>query len=280
MQEGRDMNNYGRDEIWDPATWADIDQVVLEEVKRVRVARRVFRTEDVRGPDGRAPSWVSTGQIEDAVALHIQEDKVRPFVELSVRFSLTPAQADAENVLHTARTLARTAGASLAFAEDQIIFRGENAALAAGVSATNTNGLPDVAGATIGTPIAGAGTRAERLLRAVNTGIAALAGGGSTDPYALILGATLYADYVAPLPRSTNTPADRLAPRLKHSIVSGALPADRALLTSLPSESTTIFTALEPLTAFSQQDDIAYRFRVFERFQFATRSPRAIQVLG
>ena len=41
------MKNNGRDELWDSATWADLDKAVSEEVKRSRVARKVFHTEDV-----------------------------------------------------------------------------------------------------------------------------------------------------------------------------------------------------------------------------------------
>lgn len=281
------MRNYGRDQLWDSATWADLDQAVTDEVKRVRVARRVFRTEDVRGPDGSTPFWVSTAAIAGPVApggLSLPEGPAEPFVEISVPFWLTPAEADAEVSLQTAHTLARRAARDLAFAEDQLIFQGAGAALRPGATATNTAGLVGVATRPIGTPIGAPGTPPERLLRAVNTGIAALAGGGFTDPYALVLDPNLYADYVAPLPRSTDTPSDRLERRLKDSIVSGAVPPGRALLVSVPSESTTVYTALEPLTAFTgemrQGDAVAYGFRVFERFQYATRDPGAIQILG
>jgi hypothetical protein len=35
-------NNLGRDKVWTPEIWADIDKAVLAEVGRLRVAQKVF----------------------------------------------------------------------------------------------------------------------------------------------------------------------------------------------------------------------------------------------
>jgi len=35
-------NNHGRDEVWRPEVWAEIDKAVLAEVGRIRVAQKVF----------------------------------------------------------------------------------------------------------------------------------------------------------------------------------------------------------------------------------------------
>ena len=51
------MENYRRDDFWDAATWAELHQAVLDEVDRVRVARKVFYTEDLSGAPCGAPSW-------------------------------------------------------------------------------------------------------------------------------------------------------------------------------------------------------------------------------
>ena len=47
------MENYRRDDFWDAATWADIDQAALAEAQQIRVARKVFRTEDLSDGDRR-----------------------------------------------------------------------------------------------------------------------------------------------------------------------------------------------------------------------------------
>ena len=55
---------YQPDAIWDAATWAEIDQAVAEEVKRVSVVRRAFRTGFVMAADGTAPSWISGAAVQ------------------------------------------------------------------------------------------------------------------------------------------------------------------------------------------------------------------------
>ena len=35
-------SNLGRDKVWDDATWQRIDQAVLGEVGRIRVAQKIF----------------------------------------------------------------------------------------------------------------------------------------------------------------------------------------------------------------------------------------------
>src|SRR6516225_9888587 len=121
------MKNYGRDELWDSATWADLDKEVLDEVKTVRVAQKVFHTEDASKSSGGAPIWVSTAQVDatGADGLFVPEGPAEAFVEVSARFRLTREQVDAEDTLHTARRLARSAAMAVARAEDQIIFRGQ-----------------------------------------------------------------------------------------------------------------------------------------------------------
>jgi hypothetical protein len=109
------MSNYGRDQIWDAETWADIDAAVLEEVRRVRVAQRLFPSYNLAAADGTSPSWISSAGVETETSvsgittLEIPERAADPFMELEVPFRLTPAQAQAEAKLHTARTLARMA---------------------------------------------------------------------------------------------------------------------------------------------------------------------------
>jgi uncharacterized linocin/CFP29 family protein len=279
------MKNNGRDELWDSATWADVDKAVGEEVKRSRVARKVFHTEDVSSANSTPPSWVSTAQIGNPPGtnvLLIPEAPAEPFVEIAVPFWLTPAQVDAESTQHTARALARIAARRLATAEDNIIFHGDFWAPPAGTIVTNgppTRGLADPF-AAVG--IAAGGGRAQNLLGAVTSASTNMAGAGWPEPHALILGAGLYEDSLSRLQAgSEETAADRLEHRLQHHLISAALPPRSALLVSLAGDPTTIYTAHEASTAFTgETGDGAYcRFRVFERFQYATRDVASITFL-
>ena len=133
------MENYRRDDFWDAATWAELHQAVLDEVDRVRVARKVFYTEDLSGAPCGAPSWVSTAEVDTKAGyLRIPEDHAEPFVEISAEFQLTPAQAEAEKTLHMGRTLGRMAAKLLASAEDQIILDG-GSSLRSAVLGSNTS---------------------------------------------------------------------------------------------------------------------------------------------
>lgn len=37
-------NNLGRDQIWTPAIWADIDKAVLDQAGSIRVVEKIFHT--------------------------------------------------------------------------------------------------------------------------------------------------------------------------------------------------------------------------------------------
>ena len=209
------MSNYGRDVLWDAATWADLDQAVSDEVNRVRVARKIFRTEDVSSATGAAPFWVSVAEITQ---LSMPETKARPFVDISVPFWLTVGQAEAEDTLHTGRTLARAAAKLLAMAEDHTIFRGGTPMPNAAVRTSNQNGLIGLAQQSgmqprAVLPIAADNpadlhARPRSLLAKVNRGITDQTAAGWPGPYALILGAGLYTAASARLdPGSAETPA-------------------------------------------------------------------------
>jgi uncharacterized linocin/CFP29 family protein len=283
------MSNYGRDVLWDAATWADLDQAVSDEVNRVRVARKIFRTEDVSSATGAAPFWVSVAEITQ---LSMPETKARPFVDISVPFWLTVGQAEAEDTLHTGRTLARAAAKLLAMAEDHTIFRGGTPMPNAAVRTSNQNGLIGLAQQSgmqprAVLPIAADNpadlhARPRSLLAKVNRGITDQTAAGWPGPYALILGAGLYTAASARLdPGSAETPADRLAPTLRHCLLSGALEPETGVLVSLAGDATTIYTASEASVTFSAEElhdrqGARYRFRVSERFQFAVTDRASI----
>ena len=280
------MLNYRRDGLWDAAAWADIDQAVLDEVQRVRVARKVFHTEDLSTATGGPPSWVSNAQVTyigPSNARHIPEQLGRPFAEISVPFQLTQAQVDAESALHTARTLARTSASALALSEDWIVFRGSAAVLPRGTFATNYRPGP------IGVylrgrleVVAAGANRADELLNAVTAGLGYLATNGRPGPYALVLGGRLYVDAYSLLPGgSVETPEHKLAARISHLTVSGALPDESGVLVSLAGDPVMIYAAHDAITYFTGEtftatDGPFYTFRVYERIQFAVRDDRAI----
>src|SRR5215208_4159564 len=104
-------NNLGRDELWGPEVWQEIDSAVLAEVGRIRVAQKVFP--GMQSPNGQ---YVPADTF-DPSTMTIAEGETKPFLEISVEFRLTQGQVDGEATLHTGRTLARLAAKSTALAE-------------------------------------------------------------------------------------------------------------------------------------------------------------------
>jgi uncharacterized linocin/CFP29 family protein len=293
------MINYGRDALWDAPTWADLDQAVLEEVNRVRVARKVFRTEDLSSAGGGAPPWVSVATIktdEEDIQRYIPEGEARPFVEISAPFWLTPTQADAEDVLHMGRTLARAAAKNLALAEDHVIFTGvlpkaktedwrvvtRNAKGLKGL--TGMAGLPAKLGFAV-SDMDDLHEQAQQLVDTVNGGVRDLASDGWQTPYALILSPGLYAIASRRLHKdSEETPMDQLKPKLRHCLLSSVVPPGTGILVSLAGDPTIIYAAGEPSVTLSGEELIAdhgafYRFRVSERVQYAVTDPKSIRII-
>src|SRR5215207_8016101 len=124
-------NNLGRDEVWSPEVWQEVDNAVLAEVGRIRVAQRVFPS--MPSPNGQ---YVPADNF-DPNTMTIAEGETKPFIEISVEFRLTQGQVDNETTLHTSRTLARLAAKSIALAEDTLFFQGNGAKLPIGVKAIN-----------------------------------------------------------------------------------------------------------------------------------------------
>src|SRR5262245_6287800 len=104
---------------WDPAVWEAINAAVRAEVRKVRVAQKVFPTTVLGG----APTAVP----DDAIKFpdfSIDEGRTKPFVEISQLFSLTAGQVAQEPTLKTAQTLARMAAKAIAAVEDKLLFQG------------------------------------------------------------------------------------------------------------------------------------------------------------
>ena len=272
------MSNLGRDKLWTPEVWAEIDKAVMAEVGRLRVSQKVFPT--LQTPN--APNV--SADVFNRQTMTIQEGITLPFMEISVEFALTQSQVDNESMLRTGRTLAQFAARSVALAEDLLFFQGAQAPVPQGVRVTNIASagpgllnLPGALQAIAVNPLAQGGGYGESTFAAVSQGIGALTAAGHPGPYALILEATLFADTHAPVPNTLTTTADRINPLVEGRFYStGTLPANRGLLVSLGGNPTTIYIAQEAITAYTQEDQQGnYRFRVFERVQLVAREGQA-----
>ncbi len=269
-------NNLGRDQLWTPQIWADIDKAVLDEVGAIRVVQKVFN-----GTTAPNSSNVPADEF-DPDEMRIAEGRTKPFLELSVEFSLTQSQVDNEATLHTARTLAKLAAKSLALAEDTLLLQGSRADLPQIVKVNNKGSAEDgIIGdreereLTVKPLEAGSGSigYGPHLFTAVVQGIAELTKRGQPGPYALLLESSVYADAFSPVANTLATTADRLTPLLPGGFYgTGALPKETGLLVSLGGDATTIYVAQDATTAYTQENkDGRYLFRVFERVQFVAR---------
>jgi uncharacterized linocin/CFP29 family protein len=282
------MTNLGREKLWAPEVWAEIDKAVMTEVGRLRVAQKVFTAmQTPNAPNVSADILVQPGQAggqagPQPATLMIQEGATQPFMEMSVEFALTQSQVDNEATLHTAQTLARLAARSLALAEDTLFFQGAQAVLPPGVRVTNVAsagpGLLNLPGVgVIQVPRQQGGGFAELTFTAVSQGIGQLTGRGHPGPYTLILEPAIFADTHAPAPNTLTTTADRITPLVDGRMYqTGSMPLDRGLLTSVGGDPTTIYVAQDAITAYTQEDQQGnYRFRVFERVQIVPREAAA-----
>ncbi len=274
-------NNLGRDQLWMPQVWADIDKAVLDEVGSIRVVQKVFSSTSM-------PNAANVPADHfDPDAMKIDEGGTKPLIEISVEFSLTQSQVDNEATLHTGRTLAKLAAKSLALAEDTLLLQGHEAKLPNNVKVINRQSAEQgLIGAGDGRDISvkpldsGSGSAAvygAGLFTAVTQGIAELNKKGQPGPYALLLESSVYADAFSPVANTLVTTADRLTPLLTGGFYgTGALPKDTGLLASLGGEPTTIYIGQDAVTAYTQEDGEGnYRFRVFERVQFVARDKAA-----
>lgn len=277
----------GRDGIWDQATWDEIDRAVRDEMERVRVVRKVFPVlRPSSGPAG--TNVIQAGQVTDQMT--IREDQTKLLVEISVNFSLTPAQAETEREAGTARTLARLAAKLLALAEDSLLLHGEGSEfLRENEDRVKVSNKAQAEQGLVGAtdqklPVKKRGVSptgavyGENTFEAVTCGIAGLIAQGQPAPYALFLPTMVFADIHAPLSGTLATTADRILPLLDRGVhPTGALRPGIGLLVSLAGESTAIYAAQEPATAYLHENDGGnHRFKVYERVQFVARDPSSL----
>jgi uncharacterized linocin/CFP29 family protein len=285
---------------WDPAVWKEINDAVVAEVGKVRVAQKVFPT-TVLDND---PTEVTNDAI-NFTDFSIKEGRTKAFVEIFQQFSLTATQVAKEPQIKTAKALARMAAKAVALAEDTVIFQGKNGKLPGNVSVEAQeaagDGLlgeanppgPDAPddndAAKVGVPIPVPQLNnrpgllfGENLFSAVADGIVKLSVNKSQAPnYALFLPVAAYADtFVPPSPASLVTTAERIKPLVEGGFYgSSTLPKDKGLLVALGGDPTTLYVGREATTEFVRKEGSKYFFRVVERVQFVARDPRAYVLL-
>ncbi len=275
-------NNLGRDQVWNPDVWKVIDKAVLDEVGRIRVVQKVFQSSP-----SPSPSNVPADAF-DREKMTIAEGKTKPFIEISIEFSLTNSQVNDEATLRTGRTLAKMATKSLALAEDKLFLQGAKAKLDDNIKVVNRDSAEDgLLGEATGDAIEVkllnpvhdgiSAAYGEETFKAVTKAISELNSKGQPGPYALLLESSVYADTFAPLPTTLVTTADRLTPLLTGGFYgTGTLPPNTGLLVSLGGEPTTLYVGQDAITAYTQEDKNGnFLFRVFERVQFVARDKRA-----
>jgi uncharacterized linocin/CFP29 family protein len=278
---GTYSSGLGRDKVWTPDIWADIDKAVTAEVGQARVAQKVFPTTPM--PNAQSVP----ADIFDPNTMTIQEGQTKPLVEIFVAFPLTQSQVDSEATLHTGQKLARLSAKTVGVFEDFVIFQGRNALVPQTVQVNNLasaqDGLVNEAATEFQVDRRGIDYPAS-VFQVVVQGISQLTALGYAGPYALFLENSIYADVHQPSP-SLVTTADRIVPLIKGGFYpTGALlfptqspPQSFGLLASLAGEPVSIYVGVDAVTAFTQADPGGIlRFRVFERVQFVARDPRAL----
>ena len=281
---------------WDAAVWKEINDAVIAEVGKVRVAQKVFPTTVFDNDPTEVPN-----DVIDFSTLTIREGRTKAFVEIFQEFSLTSTQVTKEPQIKTAKTLARMAAKSIALAEDTVVFQGKNGKLPGNVKTApdtlDNDGLlgeadsstasdTDSTKVSVKIPVPQTGRPGvlygENLFSAVAKGIVKLTANKSQAPkYALFLPVSAYADtFVPPGNESLVTTAERIRPLVEGGFYgTGTLPEDKGLLVALGGDPTTLYIGREATTDFVRKEGSKYFFRVVERVTFVARDPRAFVLL-
>jgi uncharacterized linocin/CFP29 family protein len=293
------MNN-SNEVNWEPSVWQEINEAVMKEMAKVRIAQKVIPTMMLEMNPTEIPNDVINFQDPDG--LSIAEGKTKPFVEIYQEFPLTNTQVSKETQNHTCQTLARMAAKAIALAEDTIIFQGNTGRLPGHVKADQRDStLAGLLGEAnpkdanneddnkVTVPItvkrlSDSETGAvfgENVFSAVAEGRAILTSKAQAPNYALFLPTKVYADtQVPPSKASLVTTAERIKPLVEGGFYgTGTLPEDQGLLVALGGEPTTIYVGREATTEFVRKEGSKFFFRVVERIQFVARDPRAFVLL-
>ena len=97
-------NNNSNGIGWADTVWQEINDAVVKEMAKVRIAQKVFPTSTF----DTAPTEIPD-EVIDFRDLSIKEGRTKPFVEIYREFPLTATQVDKEPQMKTCKTLARMA---------------------------------------------------------------------------------------------------------------------------------------------------------------------------
>jgi len=165
------------------AAWAEIEEEARRTLKRHLAARRVV---DVDGPKGFDYSSVGTGHTQGIPApgegIQAVQREVKPLVELRVPFELTRQAVDdvERGATDSDWQAVKDAAKKLAFAEDNSVFEGYDAAGIQGIRQGNSNPAFTLPSSVRGYPDIIAQAMSQLRLEGVN------------GPYALVLGSAEY----------------------------------------------------------------------------------------
>jgi uncharacterized linocin/CFP29 family protein len=265
---------------WDLQTWAAINNSVKTAIGNIRVAQRVFLATQLSGVTSVPANVLHRDQVS------ITEGQTKPYMEISVEFSLTYGQVNDDPNGLTGITLAKLAAKSLALAEDMLFLQGRAVQLPPGVqvesgreyAAEGMLGLVrpestfDVHHSDPGVPTNSGG----EILAAVAKGIAILTKEGQAPPFGLILDTNSFAATWGSVINGAPT-YTVLNPIITQGIFgTGAMPPNTGLLVALGGDPTTIYYDADPVTELTHRDSKGrYVFRVFERVQYVACDHRA-----
>jgi uncharacterized linocin/CFP29 family protein len=281
-------NNNSNGIGWAEPVWQEINDAVVKEMAKVRIAQKVFPTSTF----DTAPTEIPD-EVIDFKDLSIKEGRTKAFVEIYREFPLTATQCDKESQMKTCKTLARMAAKEIALTEDSVIFQGNDYRLPAGMTAdqqdSTKKGLLGEAKEKIDVmklakPKPGV-VYGENVFAEVAKGIAKLTEKAQAPKYALFLPTRVYADtFVPPSDASLVTTAERIRPLVEGGFYgTGTLPDDKeikGLLVALGGDPTSLHVGREAITEYVRKEGAKYFFRVVERIQFVARDPRALVLLN
>ncbi len=286
---------------WPDTIWKEINDGIVKEASKVRIAQRVFPSMILENNPTQIPD-----EVIDFADLSIKEGTTKPLVEIHTEFPLTSTQVKQEADMKTCRTLARMAAKVIALAEDAYFFQlsdrdAHNVRLPGNVEIDNWRKEQDLGLLAEANPkdadnndiskvtkhidisklAAGPAIWGGNIFTAIADGITKLVAKGQAPPYALILSTKAYADtFVPPSPASLVTTADRIKPLVDGGFYSsGVLPEKEGLLVALAGEPVKLYVGREASAEFVRKEGGKYFFRVAERVQYVVRDPRALVLL-
>lgn len=269
---------------WTQAQWTQIDQVVAENVKSVRVAHEIMPIHELERTAKAVPI-----DLVDRRTMTIDDTTTIPLAEVSIQFELDKQQVE-EEALSRAMVLIKRAANNLARFEDQIVMNGLAPNPAGGLMPLG--GLPPRARVERGQlngglraialpPIfrrGGPGRYGDRMVAAIVRGITMLDAAGYVGPYLLVLSEQQFAEVNSPDQNSLVLPRDRIEPTLEKPIFrSPALPAPTGLLLSIGGDPTDRAVAIEPTLRFIRiNGNDRYLFSVYSVFALRRKEPEAV----